>query len=161
MRAGGRDDPDGRSVREQGIASVKANMPKILGRLAKAAGKGTVFAGMTLYDPILADYLLSPYSPTQSLGELSVGLAQSINGNIAGADKAAGFKTADVATAFDTYDKTDIVSLGGQMVPKNVAEVCTLSWACTAPPRGPNIHANAQGYALIATTFASAIGKLK
>ena len=48
-----------------------------------------------------------------------------------------------------------MVSYRGQQVPKNVEVVCTLSWACTAPPRGPNIHANQAGYGIIARTFAA------
>ncbi len=145
---------------EAGEASIKRNTPLILKGLRKAAPKGTVFAAMNVYDPILADYLLSPYSADQGLGELSVALAKSVNALIEAADVAQGFKTADVAAAFDTYDETDMVSFDGKLVPKNVAEVCTLTWACTAPPQGPNIHAKAQGYKLIAAAFESALGKL-
>jgi hypothetical protein len=54
----------------------------------------------------------------------------------------------------------DMVPYNGTLVPKNVAEVCTLSWACTAPPQGPNIHANAAGYGVIAGAFADVLGKL-
>ncbi len=143
-----------------GELTIAKNTPLILAGLRKAAPKGTVLTAMSLYDPILADYLLGPYAADQSLGELSVGLARTVNGDIQTADRREGFKTADVADAFDTYDATDKVVFDGSMVPKNVAEVCMLTWACTAPPRGPNIHANVHGYALIAQTLASAIGKL-
>jgi lysophospholipase L1-like esterase len=144
-----------------GENTIKINTPLILKRLRMAAGKGTAFAAMNLYDPILADYLLGPYAASQGLGENSVGLAKSVNGLIQAADQAQGFKTADVADAFDTYDGTDMVSFDGQLVPKNVAEVCMLSWACTAPPRGPNIHANVHGYKVIAATLESTLGKLR
>jgi hypothetical protein len=42
----------------------------------------------------------------------------------------------------------------------NVARVCSWTWACTPPPSGPNIHANKNGYAVIAKAFAHAIGRL-
>jgi hypothetical protein len=53
-----------------------------------------------------------------------------------------------------------MTSLAGQMVPLGVAQICALTWECAPPPQGPNIHANQSGYALIARTFATAIGNL-
>jgi lysophospholipase L1-like esterase len=41
-----------------------------------------------------------------------------------------------------------------------VATVCDLTWACTSAPRGPNVHANAAGYAMIAKAFEAVVGKL-
>ena len=64
-----------------------------------------------------------------------------------------------VAGAFASYDTTDMVPYNGVEVPKNVAEVCTLTYACTPPPQGPNIHANAAGYAVIARAFAAVLGR--
>jgi len=37
-----------------------------------------------------------------------------------------------------------------------VAAVCTWTWECAVPPRGPNEHANQAGYAVIARTFLQA-----
>jgi lysophospholipase L1-like esterase len=142
-----------------GEKSISANTPKILSGIRKAAPNGTVFAAMNVYDPILADYLLPSYSYSQPLGEDSTILAKAVNADILSADQAAGFKTADVADAFDTYDASP-VSFDGKQVPKNVAQICTLTWACTPPPVGPNIHANVKGYALIAATFEKLLGKL-
>ena len=145
-----------------GESSIKANTPKILSGLRKAAPKGTALAAMNLYDPVLA-YALDPYSPDYGLASLSVPLLQGstgINADIAGADTAAGFKTADVASAFDTSDTTDQVPYQGKLVAKDVEEICTLTWMCAAPPVGPNIHANKQGYKVIAGAFESTLGKL-
>ena len=75
-------------------------------------------------------------------------------------DTAASFRTADVAGAFKTYDSTDTVSFNGQSIPVNVARVCSWTWACTTPPSGPNIHANRNGYAVIAAAFAKVVGRL-
>ena len=40
-----------------------------------------------------------------------------------------------------------------QQVPRNVERICKLTWMCVPRRRGPNIHANATGYGVIAKTF--------
>lgn len=142
-----------------GERSISTNEPLIAKKLRKAAPKGAKIVGMTLYDPFLAGYLQG--GNARVLAQASVGLAKTINGNIATAFKFKNGLVADVAQAFQTYDTTDMTTFMGQQVPVDVAQICMLSWVCTAPPRGPNIHANQQGYALIAQTFARAIGTLK
>jgi lysophospholipase L1-like esterase len=142
-----------------GENAIKTNIPKILGGLKHAAAKGTALAAMNLYDPVLSDYLLSPYNSNQPLGEASVQLLKGVNASIEGPDATYGFKVADVADAFDSYVTTP-TPFDGMTVPENVARVCTLTWACTPPPQGPNIHAKAGGYAVIAGAFEAALGKL-
>ena len=144
---------------DAGLASIKHNLPRILRGLKLAAPAGTVLAGMTLYDPILSGYF-SADPTTRSLATISVALATQVNSDITSANRAAGFRTADVAGAFKTYDGTVSVSYNGTLVPVNVARVCSWTWACTPPPSGPNIHANKNGYAVIAKAFADVIGRL-
>jgi hypothetical protein len=144
---------------EAGLASIQRDLPRILGGVKRAAPAGTVLAGMTLYDPILSGYF-SADPTTRTLAMLSVTLAKQLNSDITAANRAAGFKTADVAGAFKTYDGTVSVSYNGTLVPVNVARACSWTWACTPPPSGPNIHANKNGYAVIAKAFADAIGRL-
>jgi hypothetical protein len=38
-------------------------------------------------------------------------------------------------------------------LPRNVADICQWTWECSAPPRGPNVHANQAGYQVIAQAF--------
>ena len=140
---------------EAGEAAIKTNTPKILSALRKAAPKGTKFVAMNLYDPILA-FELNPAEA--SLGVASLTLVKSINSTIASADKAAKFKTADVARAFDTYNTSK--PNPGQGMPTDVANICNLTWMCAVSPIGPNIHANATGYGVIAGAFEKVIGKL-
>jgi lysophospholipase L1-like esterase len=142
-----------------GEAAIKHDLPIIFAGLRKAAPKGTTFASTTLYDPALADYF-STNSTQHSLWSASVSLVKDINTDITNADTAGGFKTADVAGAFDTYDTTDMVAFDGQTVPVDVARLCSWTWACTAPPRGPNIHANQHGYAVMAGAFEKVVGRL-
>jgi lysophospholipase L1-like esterase len=142
-----------------GEQAIATNTPKILKALRKAAPRGTKFDAMNLYDPVLADELSSS-SQEQSLGTASLALVKSVNSKITAADQAGHFKTADVAGAFDTYDTTPI-SYTSQPVPADVVKICQLTWMCTSPPIGPNIHANATGYAVIAGAFEKVIGRLK
>jgi lysophospholipase L1-like esterase len=142
-----------------GEASIKRNLPPILRGVKQAAPADTVLVGMTLYDPVLSGFFNASAS-VRALAAASVAFLKVINVEIAAANRAAGFKTADVAGAFKSYDGTFNVSYNGQKVPVNVATVCSWTWACTPPPSGPNIHANKNGYAVIARAFAHVIGRL-
>jgi lysophospholipase L1-like esterase len=147
-----------------GVKTLETNMPKILAGIKKAAPKGTALAAMNLYDPVLADEL-STDSSDASLGSLSLDLIPGINTAIAKADTAAGFKTADVAAAFNTYDTTPESTVGTSLAstassePTDLVNICDLTWMCAAPPVGPNIHANKQGYSLIAKAFEAVLPK--
>ena len=142
-----------------GLATINMNLPKIFAGLKKAAPKGTTFAAMTLYDPFLADYFAPAGSPDRVLESESTALAKVLNGDLAAADSKANVLTADVADAFDTYDGTDTVTWESQQIPLNVSRLCSWTWGCQTPPSGPNIHANKNGYQVIANAFAAAIGK--
>jgi lysophospholipase L1-like esterase len=143
----------------QGFDTVAHNLPLILGALRTAAGRGTVIAGMNLYDPFLADYLTG--AAGQQVATQSVALAQSFNQLLGHSYRAFGAATADVQDAFSTTDFTTAVPLPGVgTVPLNVARICEWTWMCAPSPVGPNIHANATGYRRIAAAFERAIGCL-
>jgi len=142
-----------------GVANIGRNVPKILKALRKAAPSGTTIADMTLYDPILG-YYFSANATDRALASASTVLLKDVNDELTVADGKAGVKTADVADAFDSYDSTQMVSWEGQSIPINVATVCAWTWACQTPPTGPNIHANLDGYEVIAGAFEKVIGRL-
>ncbi len=140
-----------------GLKSVAHNLPLILGALRKAAAPGTVIAGMNLYDPFLAAYLTGPAG--QQLATMSVSLDQSLNQLLGQAYQAFRVRTADVQDAFSTTDFSTTTTLPGVgTVPLNVARICEWTWMCAPAPVGPNIHANATGYRVIAAAFERAIG---
>jgi lysophospholipase L1-like esterase len=134
----------------KGLDTIKRNIPTILKRLRAAAGPKTKIAAMTIYDPFLAMWLKGD-DQSRGLAQASVGIAKaSVNDVIGKAAKREHVKVADVATAFSTYVPFDQM-VGDQ--PAAVAEVCRLTWMCSAG----NIHANDAGYAVIADTVAKAL----
>ncbi len=136
-----------------GLATVKANVPRIVNALRKAAGPHTPIVAMTYYDPFLAAYLRGGAGRT--LAARSVRFVRAFNDELASGFAAAQVKVADVPDAFDSYvpfsTTTTVRGLG--TVPLAVAQICAHTWSCTPPPRGPNEHANTSGYALIAGAF--------
>jgi lysophospholipase L1-like esterase len=138
----------------KGVTSTATNLPKILCTLRAAAGPGTPVVGMTYYDPFLAAWLLGPAG--QELVKDSVKTLTAFNALLTRDYAAAGMPVADVARTFLTSDFFSIFGLP----PLNVAVICTSTWMCAAPPQGPNIHANARGYAAIAVTFAAVLHRV-
>jgi hypothetical protein len=106
---------------------------------------------MNLYDPFLAVYLNGPSG--QSVANLSVGFAGQLNATFASIYRAAGDPMADVASTFATTNTAPTNLAGHGTVPTNVARICQWTWMCAPPPLGPNIHANATGYQMIAGAF--------
>jgi lysophospholipase L1-like esterase len=139
-----------------GIAAVRHDLPLILRALRHAAGEHALIAGMNLYDPFLAAYLTG--AAGQAAATESVTLAGQVNQLLAAIDQAFGARTADVQDAFSTADFTETATLLGT-IPLNVARICEWTWMCAASPVGPNIHANATGYQVIAAAFEQAIGE--
>jgi lysophospholipase L1-like esterase len=136
-----------------GVAAINKYVPTIARQLRKAGGSKLPMAAMTLYDPFLQSWFNPPLGPT--IAKASVGIAKDqVNGALARDFGAQKFKIADVAVAFDTY-----APFPASGEPLAVQRICQYTWMCTPKPRGPNIHANKQGYGVIARTFRSALGK--
>jgi lysophospholipase L1-like esterase len=137
-----------------GIAAAGKDLVTILQRL-RAAAPGVPIVGMNYYDPFLAEWLQGPAG--QVLAQQSVQLNAAFNGILSADYNAFGVPVADVAASFQTTNFTPIPFLG---LPVNVGAICALTWMCAPAPVGPNIHANAAGYWVIAGTFARTIGRL-
>jgi len=139
-----------------GVPDALANLATIMTRL-RAAAPGVRVVGMTYYLPALAQWLNG--TPGQVIARLSEKLAAGYSQLLAGAYAGSGARVADVFSAFDTSNFGDQVTVPGiGTVPRNVALICQWTWACAAPPRGPNQHANQAGYKIIAQTFQHAAG---
>jgi lysophospholipase L1-like esterase len=141
-------------VNEGGL-SVAANLPYILHALRCAAGPGTTIVGMNYYDPFLAAWELGPAG--QSLAEQSVTAATEFNALLQTVYQAFDVPVADVAKAYHITDFNPVPVIN---LPINVFLTLTWTWMGAPPPLGPDIHANAAGYAVIAGAFLEQISKL-
>ena len=127
-----------------GVPAITTNLPVILAALREAAGPGVPIIGMNFYDPFLAPVW---FSNPAGLGT-EIAQAVGLNGVFDAIYAAAGIPVADVGAAFQTTVTTPI---GG--VPLNVLRICAWTWMCAPAPLGPDIHANAAGYHVIALAF--------
>ncbi len=133
-----------------GLTAVGSGLPRIVSAL-RSADPGGQILGMTYYDPFLAAWLLGPAG--EEIARASVPLAEDLNGLLE-RDYAAGrIGVAPVQEAFRTSDFSALPT----GVPRNVALICAWTWMCASPPAGPDIHANAAGYAVIAGAFLSRV----
>jgi lysophospholipase L1-like esterase len=133
------------------IQTAAQNLAVTLAAL-RAADPHATIVGMSYYLPELAAWLTGPSG--QAFAEGSVQLVTALNAALATAYNTVHAPVADVFDAFKTTDFTDPVTVGGLgTLPENVALICEWTWECAAPPVGPNEHANAAGYAVIAKAF--------
>lgn len=124
-------------------------------RLRAAAGSRVTIIGMSYYDPELPEWR---YGWRQhELARLSERLALAYDGMLRRVYASFGARVADVSGAFRSADfarRVMVPRLG--RLPRNVAAICQWTWACAAPPRGPDKHPNTAGYAVIAHAFLAA-----
>ena len=131
--------------------ALEQNLAMTLAAL-RAADPDATIVGMTYYDPELAEWLTGPAG--EAFAQASVPLATALNQVLTSVYQAAAVPAADVFSAFRTTDMTDTVSIPGLgTLPENVALICQWTWECVPPPVGPNEHANAAGYGVIASAF--------
>ena len=134
------------------IPSAVTHLNTIMARLKAAAGPGVRIVGVNYYLPALAEWRNG--LPGQVIARTAERLAAVYNHLLGNVYTNSGARVANVFGAFETSDFTT----GPQDVPRNVALLCQWTWACAAPPRGPNQHANQAGYQVIARTFLQASG---
>jgi lysophospholipase L1-like esterase len=129
-----------------GVPAVVANLPPILATLKAAAGSGVPIVGMNYYDPALA----AVWFQTGSVAAVQAQAAQSaaLTGLLGALYAPFGIPVANVFAAFES---TNSSLVGG--VPVNVQRICQWTWMCAGEPHGPDIHANNDGYGVIAEAF--------
>ena len=141
-----------------GAAAIARNLPVILARLRAAAGPNVPIVGMTIYNPFLATWFLGPDGQAFARASASQ-LLGPVNALLTGIYAASGAGIADIETAFSSNDFDTLVTLpGAGTIPLNVARICMWTWVCAPAPYGPDNHANADGYAVIARAYATALG---
>ena len=134
------------------IPDTAGNLATIMRALRAAGGSKLRFIGMSYYVPELAAWRDGAIG--QLVARLAERLAAVLNNVLTSTYTAFGARVADVSSAFSSGNFTSGVTrpaLG--TVPRNVALLCSWTWACSPPPRGPNEHPNAAGYRVIARAF--------
>ena len=126
-----------------------------MARLKAAAGPGVRIVGMNYYLPALAEW--RDGLPGHLVAWAAERLAATYNDLLDRVYTTSGARVANVFGAFDTADFA-VQGTAPGAVPRNVALLCQWTWACAAPPRGPNQHANQAGYQVIARVFLQASG---
>jgi lysophospholipase L1-like esterase len=135
------------------IPSAVTHLATIMDRLKAAAGPGVRIVGMTYYLPALAEW--HGGLTGRVLARVAEKLAATYNRLLTRVYVKSG---ARVANVFGVFETADFGTPADSDVPRNVARLCQWTWACAAPPRGPNQHANEAGYQVIARTFQQASG---
>ena len=140
---------------EKAFKVIKTNLATIMAALTAAGGSNLPpTIGMTYYVPELAGWLQGTPA-AKALAKDSVALGQAFGSLLSGIYTAFGAKVADVFDAFQStvpFSKRVNTAAFGR-IPLAVAYVCSYTWQCAPPPRGPNEHANVLGYGIIANTF--------
>ena len=134
-----------------GIPAAVTHLTTIMAQPEAAAGPGVRIVGMNYYLPALAEW--RDGLPGHLVAWAAERLAATYNDLL---DRVYTTSGARVANVFGAFDTADFAEQG--TTPRNVALLCQWTWACAAPPRGPNQHANQAGYQVIARAFLQASG---
>jgi lysophospholipase L1-like esterase len=132
-----------------GIGAVFANLPPIVAALS-AAASGVPILAMNYYDPFVAPVWFQTHSLVALQAQVDSTVAY--NSFLEGLYQMFGVGIADVESAFSV---TDLSLVNG--TPVNVLRACAWTWACAKPPFGFDIHANNDGYGVIAEAFLEAL----
>ncbi len=137
----------------QGLATLRLELPIIMSTLEAAAGSNVHFVGVGHYDPFLASALHGLNGEVHA--ESSLDAMAALNRVLSHIYQSFLVPTADVARAFKNFDRTPLSMPGVGEVATDVASTCSLTWMCQLAPYGPNLHANDSGYQLIASAIAN------
>jgi lysophospholipase L1-like esterase len=142
------------SCMSESINQTLRDLRTIMAGLRAAGGNATIIA-MSYYVPELAGWLDGKTG--EEIAVLTERLLAGYNLLLDRIYAHYGARVANVFAAFHSADFTDKVRLSGRgVLPRNVATICTWTWACASWPRGPNEHANDIGYGIIALAFLQA-----
>lgn len=132
----------------EGLRRVGANLPDALESLREAAGDEVPVLVLGYYNPWLASGFLG--EGQDQLAEAADAFTR-LDAAIEEAATASGatYVSLDEAFALDDESPTEF---GGRTVPRNVAQVCSLTYTCTAG----DIHLTDEGAATVARVLAEA-----
>ncbi len=131
-----------------GLGTVRKNLPTIVERLRAAAGPDVPVLVLGYYNPWLASSYLGA-------GKAQLAVATKaftdLDAQIAAGAKKGGGRFVSLDEAFGLDDTTP-TTFNGRSVPTNVAQVCSLTYICTAF----DIHLTDEGAAVVGRVLAEA-----
>jgi lysophospholipase L1-like esterase len=141
------------------LPKIGTNLSRILATLRAAGGRRVLIVGMTYYVPELG--LWRRGTVGRQVGILTGAVAAGANTMLADRYRSFGVRVANVFSAFRSSDfgennghaRASSRNRRPGGMPPNVTAICSLTWMCAKPPRGPDEHANDAGYMVIARTF--------
>ena len=135
------------------VPQIEQNLPIIVSTLRAHAGPDVPIVGMSYYAIGNIAWFEDPLA-----GQIAAANTARLNDRYERLYSSNGALVADVEGAFAVTDFATFVTLPGVgPVPLSVYNTCTLTWVCTPPPLGPDIHANTDGYQRIADAFAATL----
>ncbi|MGG5258476.1 SGNH/GDSL hydrolase family protein [Phycicoccus avicenniae] len=134
-----------------GLGTIEKNLPTILSRLRAAAGPDVPVLVLGYYNPWLASSYLGA---GQAQLKVATKAFSDLSTTIAAAAKGSGGRFVSLDAAFALDDDTP-TTFSGRSVPKNVAQVCSLTYICTAF----DIHLTDEGAAVVGRVLADAATK--
>ncbi|MFO1519608.1 MAG: GDSL-type esterase/lipase family protein [bacterium] len=148
---------------QKALQELGPNLSFILSKLFGSVDRDTPVIGMNYYNTFLAAFLAGRPDIAQASDQLAKAFNQQV---LAPVYQIFSFPVADVAGKFQISDFTPVASAPlpsppfPPQVPNNLKNLCLLTYMCVPPPQGPNIHANPNGYGVIAKAFLDVIGTL-
>jgi len=137
------------------LATMHDQLVQILAGIKAAAPSDALVVGIGHYDPYLGDFLRGPGG--EAFAAESLGVMEQLDATLRADYTAAGVPMADVASAFDLADRSQVKWSGLPTVPTDVARTCELTFMCNGPPLGHNVHPDDAGYRAIASAIAEAV----
>ena len=135
------------------VPQIEHNLPIIISTLREHAGPDVPIVGMSYYAIGNIAWFEDPLA-----GQIAAANTARLNDRYERLYSSNSALVADVEGAFAVTDFATLVNLPGVgPVPLSVYNTCTLTWVCTPPPLGPDIHANTDGYQRIADAFAATL----
>jgi lysophospholipase L1-like esterase len=138
---------------QRGLASLRASLPTIIGRLRAAGGADLRIVGVNYYNSFLGRWVRG--ADGRRVARASVTVERAINSTLAQVYARAQVPVADVESRFKTRALGRYVATRSYgRVPLAVANTCRWTWACSARY---DDHTNTAGYTVIAR---GVLGKL-
>jgi lysophospholipase L1-like esterase len=148
------DVPARQACLDTTFPAALANLGTILDTLQTVA-PGVPIVGSDYADVFLGLWVFG--SGGQAAALANVPIVDALNEGLASAYEAAGVPVADVSGAFGSDDFTDTVSAKQWgTIPVNVANICLWTWFCDDKYTF-DVHANSEGYQVIADAFRAAL----